>query len=133
MFHEKTFLDLTVPTTMWHMLFLELTVIAIEAAFIYFLLERSAGKALVSSLIANFITGILGAIYLIFSIEPHHPLYSKFILAIIAPLVINILLEAAVLRLFYRSAAARRILGASALMNLASYGLIAINLMPLLE
>jgi|YelNatPaOPRAMG01_1025707.scaffolds.fasta_scaffold12567_7 hypothetical protein len=132
MLAEKAFLDIIVPTTTWYMIFLELIVIVIEAVFIYFLLERVAAKAFLSSFCANFITGILSIIYLIFSVEASYPFYLKLILAVIVPLVVNILVEAAILRLFYRYRTVKRILGTSMVMNLASYVLIVINIMPLL-
>ncbi|MEM2902491.1 MAG: hypothetical protein QXO32_07180 [Candidatus Bathyarchaeia archaeon] len=132
MFNEKVFLDLIVPTTTWYTIFLELIVIIIEAVFIYFLLEKALTKAFLSSFTANFITGILSAIYLIFSIDVSYPLYSKLILAFIIPLMINILVEAAILRLFYRNKGMKRILKTSLIMNLASYVFIALNIMPLL-
>ena len=53
---KKIFLDIIASTTIWHMIFLELIVIVIEAAFIYFLLEKAAAKAFLSSFCANFIT-----------------------------------------------------------------------------
>ncbi|MEM2122816.1 MAG: hypothetical protein QXE79_04185 [Candidatus Bathyarchaeia archaeon] len=132
MFGEKAFLDLFVPMDILYTLFLELIVIIIEAVFIYFLLEKAAAKAFLSSLSANFITGILSAIYLVFSVDYSYPFYSKLILAVIVPLVVNILVEAAILKLFYRDKTMRRILKTSMAMNFASYIFIIMNIMPLL-
>ncbi|MBS7645374.1 hypothetical protein KEJ44_04960 [Candidatus Bathyarchaeota archaeon] len=132
MFGEKVFLDLFVPTDMFYTLFLEFIVIVIEAVFIYFLLEKAVGKAFLSSLGANFITGVLSAIYLVFSIDYSHPFYSRLILAVIVPLVVNILVEAGILKLFYKDKTMKRILKTSVVMNLASYIFIVLNIMPLL-
>ena len=128
---KKIFLDIIASTTIWYMIFLELIVIVIEAAFIYFLLEKAVAKAFLSSFCANFITGILSIIYFIFFIEAY-PFYLKLILMVIVPLMVNILVEAAILKLFYRYRTVKRILGTSIVMNLASYILIVINIVPLL-
>jgi hypothetical protein len=107
-------------------------VIIIEAVIIFLLLEKAAVKAFVSSLGANLVTGILSVFYLLFSVDPSFPLSLKVILAVIAPLVFNIFIEAGVLRLFYRKVDSKRLLKVSAVMNLASYVLVVINVMPLL-
>lgn len=132
MFFEKAVLDLIVPTTFFSTLFLEVIVIVIEAIVIYFLLEKSLVKAFISSTCTNFVTGVLSLFYLLFSIEPSFPLYSKVILIVIMPLLINIFIEAGILKFFYGKVTMQRILKVSVVMNLASYLFILINILPLL-
>jgi hypothetical protein len=132
MFTEKVILDLVNPINASLILFLEVLVVIIEAIIIYFLLEKRWGKAFISSITANFITGILSLFYLLFAIDTSTALHMKVILVIIIPLIINILIEAGVLRLFFSKVDKRKILKTSIVMNLASYVLIIINMMPLL-
>jgi hypothetical protein len=132
MFFEKAFFDLINPVTVSSVFLIEVAVIIIEAVIIFLLLEKAAVKAFVSSLGANLVTGILSVFYLLFSVDPSFPLSLKVILAVIAPLVFNIFIEAGVLRLFYRKVDSKRLLKVSAVMNLASYVLVVINVMPLL-
>jgi hypothetical protein len=132
MFTEKVLLDLVNPINASLILFLEVLVVIIEAIIIYFLIEKGWGKAFVSSITANFITGILSLLYLLFSIDASASLYLKVILVIIIPLIINIVIEAGILRLFFSNVNKRKILKTSVVMNIASYVLIIVNMMPLL-
>ena len=132
MFAEKVILDLVNPINASVVLFLEVLVVIIEAIIIYFLLEKGWGKAFISSITANFITGILSLFYLLFSIDTSTSLYMKAILVIVIPLIINIVIEAGILRFFFSKVDKRQILKTSVVMNIASYGLMVINIMPLL-
>ena len=132
MFAEKVILDLVNPINISLVLFLEVIVVIIEAIIIYFLLEKRWIKAFTSSITANFITGILSLFYLFFSIDASTSLYMKAVLVIVLPLIINILIEAGILRLFFSKMDKRQILKTSAVMNIASYVLMIINIIPLL-
>ena len=132
MFAENVILDLVNPINASLILFLEVLVVIIEAIIIYFLLEKRWGKAFISSITANFVTGILSLFYLLFSVDAVTSLYVTVILVIIIPLIINIVIEAGILRLFFSKVDMRKILKTSIVMNVASYVLIIINIMPLL-
>lgn len=132
MFAEKVILDLVNPINASVVLFLEVLVVIIEAIIIYFLLEKGWGKAFISSITANFITGILSLFYLLFSIDASTSVYMKAILVMVIPLIINILIEAGVLRLFFSKVDKRQILKTSVVMNIASYVLMIINVIPFL-
>ena len=133
MLAEKVILDLVNPVNASLVLLLEVIVVIIEAIIIYFLLEKGWAKAFFSSITANFITGILSLFYLLFSIDASASVYMKIVLVIVLPLIINILIEAGILRLFYSKVDKRQILKTSLVMNLASYVLIILNIMPLLS
>ncbi|MEM2922596.1 MAG: hypothetical protein QXF26_09820 [Candidatus Bathyarchaeia archaeon] len=132
MIFEKAILDLVDPTAASYMLFIEAIVVIIEAAVIYSLLERALAKAFISSICANFVTALLSFFYLIFSIEETFTTYLKVVLVAIVPLVINILVEAGILRLFYAEAPLKRVLKTSVVMNIASYALVIIDRLHLL-
>ena len=126
---ENIFLDLVDPFTVLSVPLFEAAVIIIEALIIYFLLEKKGVKAFVSSLSANLITGLLILFYPFFLETSSMPTTLVFI--ILLPLLINILVESGVLKLFYKSIDTMKILKVSALMNLASYAILMINFMYL--
>ncbi len=132
MFTEKVILDLVNPINASLILFLEVLVVIIEAIIIYFLLEKGWGKAFISSITANFVTGILSLFYLLFSIDASTSLYMKVILVMVIPLIINIVIEAGILKLLFSKVDKRQILKTSIVMNIASYLLVVINMMPFL-
>jgi dolichol-phosphate mannosyltransferase len=80
-------------------------------------------KAFVASFSANLITGLLNIIYL-FIFWQDVSIYTRKAVVMTVALLINILLEALVLKLFYKTINNRKILGVSTLMNLASYGIL---------
>jgi len=126
---ENTCLDLVDPLAVISIPLFEIAVIIIEALIIYFLLERKGVKAFTASLSANLITGLLILIYPFF-LETSSMLI-KLVLIILLPLLINILVESGVLKIFYRSTNNMKILKVSTLMNIASYILFMINFMYL--
>jgi len=123
MFFEKFLLDVVNPILVPSVLLFEALVVIIEAFIIFFLLERRLGKAFTASLAANLITGLLSFLYFLIPSEISTS-YSDLGLAYLIPLVVNILVEAGVLRFFYRATSVRRILGTSAVMNVVTYGLL---------
>ena len=75
----------------------------IEAVLLYFLLTRKIGKAFAASFSANLTTGLLSIFYFVFSPIEVESTYSKLTYSVVFPLMINVLVEAIVLRLFYRN------------------------------
>jgi hypothetical protein len=121
---EKLFLDLVDPFLVPGVVVFEAIVVLIEAVVIFFLLERSLGKALLASLIANLVTGALSVIYLLFSWEALST-YTRFGFMLIVALVVNIVVETIVLKiLFFRATKLSRLIGVSVVMNLASYAIV---------
>jgi len=116
-------LDLVGPLIVSSILFFEAVAVILEAVIIYFLLEREAVKAFVASFSANLITGLLNIIYL-FIFWQDVSIYTRKAVVMTVALLINILVEALVLKLFYKTINNRKILGVSTLMNLASYGIL---------
>ena len=116
-------IDLVGPMIVSYLLVFEFLAVILEAAVIYLLLEKRAAKAFVSSFSANLVTGLLNVVYLFFfwiyvSVYP-----QRFIVLAVA-LLINILVEAWILRFIYRSTDMNKILKASVIMNLASYAIL---------
>ena len=120
---DEFLLDVVNPLLVPSVLLFEALVVIIEAFIIFFLLERRLGKAFAASLAANLITGLLSLLYFLIPSETS-PLYADPALAYVIPLIVNILVEAGVLRFFYRTMRVRRILGVSAVMNVVTYGLL---------
>ena len=116
-------LDVVNPLLVPSVLLFETLVVIIEAFIIFFLLKRRLGKAFVASLAANLTTGLLSFLYFLIPSEISSS-YSDLGLAYVIPLIVNILVETGVLRYFYRGASMKRILGVSAIMNVATYGLL---------
>ena len=123
MFFHEFLLDVVNPLLVPSVLLFEALVVIIEAFIIFFLLERRLGKAFVASLAANLITGLLSLLYFLMPSEISSS-YSDLALAFVIPLIANMLVEAGVLRFFYRATSVRRILGTSAVMNVVTYGLL---------
>jgi hypothetical protein len=123
MFFHEFLLDVVNPLLVPSVLLFEALVVIIEAFIIFFLLERRLGKAFAASLAANLITGLLSFLYFLIPSEILSS-YSDLGLMLVIPLMVNILVEAGVLRFFYRAVSLRRILGTSAVMNIATYGLL---------
>ena len=136
---EKLFLDLVDPFLVPSVLILEALVIIIEAVVIFFLMERRAPKALAASFSANLLTGLLSIVYFFFPLEFGFA-YSRIgeeaftlnesivVLILVFGLIVNILVEAGVLKLFYRTAGTRKIFKVSTVMNIISYALVILNL-----
>ncbi|MCX6660530.1 MAG: hypothetical protein NTX81_09210 [Candidatus Bathyarchaeota archaeon] len=116
-------LDVVNPLLVPSVLLFETLVVIIEAFIIFFLLERRLGKAFVASLAANLTTGLLSFLYFLIPSEISSS-YSDLGLVYVIPLIVNILVETGVLRYFYRGVSMNRILGVSAIMNVATYGLL---------
>jgi hypothetical protein len=116
-------LDLVGPLIVSSVLFFEAVAVILEAVIIYFLLERIAVKAFVASFSANLITGLLNIIYL-FIFWQDVSIYTRKAVVMTVALFINILVDALILKLFYKTIEYRKILGVSTLMNLASYGIL---------
>jgi hypothetical protein len=124
LFFEKLFLDLVDPFLVPGVVVFEAIVVLIEAVVIFFLLERNLGKAFLASFSANLVTGALSVIYLLFSWEALST-YTRFGSMLIVALAVNIVIEASVLKiLFFKATKVRRLVGVSAVMNLASYTLV---------
>ena len=123
MFFHEFLLDVVNPLLVPSVLLFEAFVVIIEAFIIFFLLERRLGKTFAASLAANLITGLLSLLYFLMPSEISSS-YSDLALAFVIPLIVNMLVEAGVLRFFYRAASVRRILGTSAVMNVVTYGLL---------
>ena len=115
--------DLVGPLIVSSILFFEAVAVVLEAVIVYFLLEREAVKAFVASFSANLITGLLNIIYL-FIFWQDVSIFTRKAVVMTVALFINILVEALVLKLFYKTIDNRKILGVSTLMNLASYGIL---------
>lgn len=116
-------LDVVNPLLVPSVLLFEAFVVIIEAFIIFFLLERRLGKAFVASLGANLTTGLLSFLYFLIPSEILFS-YSDLGLVYVIPLIVNILVETGVLRRFYRGVSMKRILGISAIMNVATYELL---------
>lgn len=139
MYLERFFLDLIDPFMFPSMLLLEAAVVIVEAVVIFFSMDRKAVKAFVASFCANLITAALSVLYIILPLESGFA-YSRIgvdafsletstiVLMLLLGLVVNILVEAGVLRLFYKTATARKILYVSTVMNLISYVIVIVNL-----
>ncbi|GEM_PF-1121746 len=128
--YREPFLDVVNPFLAPSILLLEIVVVLLETTVIYSLLERRVVKALASSACANLVTGLLSIVYLVFS-EVASSSEVQLVAVILVPLVVNILVEAGVLRLFYKTATVRKILQASTIMNVISYTLLALFMYPL--
>ena len=100
--------------------FLELIVVLLESAVIYLLLMRKAVRAFAASFSANLVTSLLSVFYLLLPRE----FISNLVLSVVIALLINILLEAGVLRLFCRDVNFKKILKISTVMNIASYAIV---------
>lgn len=133
-------MDLVDPFMVSSMLFLEAAIVIVETVVIFFLMERKAVKAFVASFCANLITGLLSIVYFFFPLEFTTFAYSRIgeeafvlrssavILLLLLGLILNILVEGGVLKLFYKTATARKILKVSTVMNLISYAIVVLNL-----
>lgn len=110
--------------------FLELIVVLLESAVIYLLLMRRAARAFAASFTANLVTSLLSVFYLLLPRE-FVSTYSNLALSVVTALLINILLEAGVLRHFYRGVSFRKILKISTVMNVASYAIVIFEYMYL--
>jgi len=123
---EKLFLDLVDPLLVPGVVVFEAIVVLIEAVVMFFLVERNLRKALVASFSANLVTGVLSIVYLLFSWATISTT-QRFASMIVAAVLINMLVEAAVLRLlFFRAVDMKKLLKVSAVMNLASYAILII-------
>jgi len=133
---ERLFLDIVDPFLLPSVWIIEALVIIVEAVVIFFLMERRASKAFAASFTANLLTGLLSIVFLFFPLEfgftyiftLEEPIVA-FIL--VSGLIINILVEAGVLKLFYRRANAAKIFKVSTVMNLISYAIVILNLVIL--
>jgi hypothetical protein len=133
---ERLFLDIVDPFLLPSVWIIEALVIIVEAVVIFFLMERRASKAFAASFTANLLTGLLSIVFLFFPLEfgftyiftLEEPIVA-FIL--VSGLIINILVEAGVLKLFYRRASAAKIFKVSTVMNLISYAIVVLNLVIL--
>jgi len=128
---EKIFLDVINPFMAPSTLLFEAIVIMIETPIIFLLLERQVVKAFVASFTANLVTGLLSVFYIVFSWEYVSFTYSKLASMIVVMLLINILVETGVLKLFYRAVGVRKILKVSTIMNVASYAILIFNFINL--
>jgi len=130
---EKISLDIVPPLFMVpSVLLFEAIVIVIEAFLIFHLMERQAMKAFAASFTANLLTGLLSLFYFLPSLRVVSFTYSTLASMIVVPLLINILVEAGVLKLFYRAVSMRKILKVSTIMNVASYVILIFNFINLL-
>jgi len=102
-------------------------------------MERRAAKAFAASFSANLLTGLLSIVYFFFPMEFGFA-YSRIgeeafalqestvVLILIFGLIVNILVEAGVLKLFYRTTGTRKIFKVSTVMNMISYAIVVLNL-----
>jgi hypothetical protein len=95
--------DLVNPFQVSCVLLAEALVIVIEAASLCFLLARKIGKAFAASFSANLSTRLLSIFYFVFSPIEVETTYSKLTYSVVFPLMINVLVEAVVLRLSCRN------------------------------
>jgi hypothetical protein len=133
---EKLFLDIVDPFLLPSVWILEALVIVVEAVVIFFLMERRAPKAFAASFAANLLTGLLSIVFMFFPLEFGFAYISTLEEPIVAfilvsGLIINILVEAGVLKLFYRATGAGKIFKVSIVMNLISYAIVVLNLVLL--
>jgi hypothetical protein len=87
-------------------------------------LERNLSKAFAASFVANLLTGLLSLLFFLF---PFNAEYQSLVLVIVFSLIVNILLEAGVLRLLYKTVTLGRVFKASTVMNVASYAIVILN------
>ncbi len=126
---EDLFLDLVDPLLVPSVLLFEAAVIVIEAAVLYFMLERTTSKAVIASFSANLVTGLLSLVYLLLPTETL-PAFTRLATMIILALPVNIILEAGVLKGFYR-AAILKLLKVSVVMNIVSYAILILSFLYL--
>ena len=119
----SVFLDLVDPLMVPSVLFFELIVVLLESAVIYLLLMRKAVRAFAASFSANLVTSLLSVLYLLLP-RAFVSTYSNLALSVVTALLINILLEAGVLRHFCRGVSFKKILKISTVMNVASYAIV---------
>ncbi|MBS7626986.1 hypothetical protein KEJ51_08165, partial [Candidatus Bathyarchaeota archaeon] len=79
-----------------------------------------AAKALTSSFIVNLATGLLNLVYFFFFWADISTYYQNIIIFTVA-LLINILVEASILKYLYKPVNVKKILKVSTIMNLASF------------
>lgn len=132
-FFERLFLDVVDPFLVPSVWILEALVTIVEAIVVFFLMERRAAKAFAASFTANLLTGLLSTVYLFFPLEFGFAYIFTLdeptvALILVSGLIINILVEAGVLKLFYRTASAGKIFKISTVMNLISYAIVVLNL-----
>jgi hypothetical protein len=113
--------DLVNPFQVSSVALVEALVVVIEAILLYLFLARKIGKAFAASFCANLVTGLLSIFYFIFTPKEGGSTYSSLTLSVVLPLVINVLLESLVLRLFYRNVNLGKILKVSTIANIVSY------------
>lgn len=128
--YRGPFFDVVNPFLVPSILLLEIVVVLLETAVIYSLLERRVVKALASSACANLVTGLLSIFYFALT-EIIYSTEAPLTIRILVPLAINIIVEAGVLKLFYKTATVRKILQVSTIMNIISYTLLAFFMYPL--
>ncbi len=126
---EDLFLDLVDPLLVPSVLLFEAAVIVIEAAVLYFMLERTISKAVIASFSANLVTGLLSLVYLLLPTEAL-PAFTRLATMVILALPVNIILEAGVLKGFYR-AAILKLLKVSVVMNIVSYAILILSFLYL--
>jgi hypothetical protein len=115
--------DLVGPMIASYLLIFEFLAVLLEAAIIYLLLEKKATKAFISSFSVNLVTGLLNVVYFfIFWIDVS--VYPQNIMILAVALLINIFVEAGILKFFYKSTNTKKILKVSIIMNLASYAIL---------
>jgi hypothetical protein len=135
---ERLFLDIVDPFLLPSVWILEGLAVIVEAVVIFFLMERRAAKAFAASFTANLLTGLLSILFLFFPLEfgfaylfTPRSFEPTVVLILVSGLIISILLEAGVLKLFYRTARVGKILKVSTVMNLISYVIVVLNLVIL--
>jgi hypothetical protein len=135
---EKLFLDIVDPFLLPSVWIIEALAIIVESVVIFFLMERRAPKAFAASFTANLLTGLLSIVFLFFPLEfgfaylfTSGAFEPTVVLILVSGLIINILLEAGVLKLFYRTAGAGKVFKVSTVMNLISYAIVVLNLLLL--
>ncbi|MBS7651057.1 MAG: hypothetical protein QXN62_06680 [Candidatus Bathyarchaeia archaeon] len=112
--------DLVGPLITSFIILFEVFAVLVEAALIYLLLEKKAAKALTSSFIVNLVTGLLNLVYFFFSWADISTYHQNIIIFAVA-LLINILVEASILKYLYKPINVKKILKVSTIMNLASF------------
>ena len=124
---EKLILDLVDPFLISFPLLTEGAVVILETVVIFYLMEKRLTRAFVASLCANLLTGGLSIVYLFFPLELGFARTTTSILILAFGLCVNILVEAGVLKLFYRTRSTGRIFVVSTVMNVISYSIIVFN------
>jgi hypothetical protein len=122
---EKIFLDLVDPFLLSFPLLTEGAVVILETIVIFYLMEKHLARAFVVSVCANLLTGLLSIVYLFTPFGFART--ATLILTLALGLCVNILVEAGVLKLFYRTTSTARIFGVSTVMNVISYSIIVFN------